>query len=34
MKVEIEQIKSQETLQRFGDKFFTKQQIKEIRSIK
>lgn len=33
MKIEIKQIKSEETLQRFGNKFFTKEQIKEIRGI-
>lgn len=33
MKVEIKQIKSKETLQRFGNKFFTKEQVKEIRGV-
>lgn len=32
MKVEIKQIKSKETLQRFGNKFFTNEQVKEIRN--
>ena len=31
MKIEIKYIKSKETLKRFGNKFFTKAQIKEIR---
>lgn len=30
MKITIKQIKSEETLQLFGNKFFTKEQIKEI----
>lgn len=34
MKVEIKQIKSEETLQRFGNKFFTKEQVKQLREIK
>lgn len=34
MKIEVEQIKSGETLQRFGNEFFTKKQLKEIRSIR
>lgn len=33
MKITIKQIKSQETLQMFGNKFFTKEQVKEIRSL-
>lgn len=31
MKINIKQIKSEETLQRFGNKFFTKEQVKTIR---
>lgn len=30
MKITIKQTKSEETLQRFGNKFFTKEQINEI----
>ena len=30
MKIEIKQIKSKETLQRFGNRFFTKEQLSEI----
>ena len=30
MKITIKQIKSEEALQRFGNKFFTKEQINEI----
>lgn len=30
MKITIKQIKSEETLQLFGNKFFTKEQVKEI----
>lgn len=30
MKIDIKQIKSEETLQRFGNKFFTKEQVKEL----
>lgn len=33
MKIKVDQIKSQETLQRFGNKFFTKEQVKEIRGV-
>lgn len=33
MKIKIKQIKSEETLQRFGNKFFTKAQVKELRSL-
>lgn len=33
MKIEIKQIKSEETLQRFGNKFFTGEQVKEIREV-
>lgn len=33
MKIDIKQIKSEETLQRFGNKFFTKKQVKELRSL-
>ena len=33
MKIEIKQIRSKETLQRFGNKFFTKVQIKELEEI-
>lgn len=32
MKIEIKQTRSKEVLQRFGNRFFTKVQIKEIRS--
>lgn len=31
MKINIKQIKSEEILQRFGNKFFTKEQLKIIR---
>lgn len=31
MKINIKQIKSEEILQRFGNKFFTKEQLKTIR---
>lgn len=31
MKIKIKQIKSEDTLQRFGNKFFTDEQVKEIR---
>lgn len=30
MKIKVNQIKSEETLKRFGNKFFTKEQINEI----
>lgn len=33
MKINVKQIKSEETLQRFGNKFFTKEQVKELRSL-
>ena len=33
MKIEIKYIKSKEVLQRFGNKFFTKEQVKQIRSL-
>lgn len=33
MKINIKQIKSEETLQRFGNKFFTEAQVKELRSL-
>ena len=33
MKIKVKQIKSEETLQRFGNKFFTKEQVKELRSL-
>lgn len=33
MKIKVDQIKSEETLQRFGNKFFTKEQVKELRSL-
>lgn len=33
MKVEIKQIKSKETLQRFGNRFFTNEQVKEIQNV-
>lgn len=32
MKIKIKQIKSEETLQRFGNKFFTEAQVEGIRS--
>lgn len=31
MKIKVDYLKSVETLQRFGNKFFTEQQLKEIR---
>lgn len=33
MKIKIKQIKSEETLQRFGNKFFTEIQVKTLRSL-
>lgn len=33
MKIKVNQIKSEETLQRFGNKFFTKEQVKGIRGV-
>ena len=33
MKIKVKYIKSKETLQRFGNKFFTKEQVKQIRSV-
>lgn len=33
MKIKVNQIKSEETLQRFGNRFFTKKQVKELRSL-
>lgn len=33
MKIKVKQIKSNEVLQRFGNRFFTETQIKEIRSL-
>lgn len=33
MKITIKQIKSEDILQRFGNKFFTKEQVKEIRGV-
>lgn len=33
MKINIKQIKSEEKLERFGNKFFTKEQVKEIRNV-
>lgn len=32
MKIEVKQIESEETLQRHGNKFFTKEQIEQIMS--
>ena len=32
MKIKVKQIKSEETLKRFGNKFFTKEQVEQIRS--
>lgn len=34
MKINIKQIKSEETLQRFGNKFFTNEQVKEIQNVR
>lgn len=34
MKINIKQIKSEETLQRFGNKFFTEEQVNTIREEK
>lgn len=34
MRVEIKQIESKENLQRFGNKFFTEEQVKTIREEK
>lgn len=31
MKIKIKQVKSKETLQRFGNKFFTKEQVNMLR---
>lgn len=33
MKIEIKQVKSEETLQRFGNKFFTAEQVKEMQNV-
>lgn len=33
MRIEIKQIKSEETLQRFGNKFFTAEQVKELQNV-
>lgn len=33
MKINVKQIKSGETLQHFGNKFFTEAQVKELRSL-
>lgn len=33
MKVEIKQIRSKEILQRFGNKFFTKEQVEDIQNV-
>ena len=33
MKIKVKQIKSEEALQRFGNKFFTKVQVEQIRSL-
>lgn len=33
MKIEANYIESEETLKRFGNKFFTKEQIEEIRNV-
>lgn len=33
MKIEIKQVKSKELLLRVGNKFFTKEQVKEIRNV-
>lgn len=34
MKVEIKQVKSEETLQRFGNKLFTEEQVEEIQNVR
>lgn len=34
MKINIKQIKSEETLRRFGDRFFTNEQVKEIQNVR
>lgn len=33
MKIKVKYIERKEVLQRFGNKFFTKEQIKQIRSV-
>lgn len=33
MKIEIKQTKSEETLERYGNRFFTKEQLKAVREI-
>lgn len=33
MKIKVNYIKSEEKLKRFGNKFFTKEQIEEIRNV-
>ena len=33
MKIKVKQVKSQERLMRIGNRFFTKEQVKEIRSL-
>ena len=34
MKINIKQVESEETLQRFGNKFFTNEQIEEIQNVR
>lgn len=34
MKIEIKQIESKETLQHFGNKFFTKEQVEEMQNVR
>lgn len=34
MKISIKQVKSEEALQRFGNKFFTNEQVKEIQNVR
>lgn len=33
MRINVKQVKSEEVLQRFGNKFFTEVQVKELRSL-
>ena len=34
MKIDIKQAKNEETLQRFGNKFFTNEQVKEVQNVR
>lgn len=34
MKIKVVQKKSEEVLQRFGNKFFTKEQVKQLRGVR